>query len=193
MIDDMVFTDDWVSGHAEVWRGLLGHLAGVPAKGLEVGVYEGRSSQWWLKNILADPGSTLLAVDPWVDKSAANVALLKADPVHGPKFSFDPRPGQVAMADLVARGQSGTFDFVYLDGGKEAHRVLEQSVLAWLLLKPGGIAVWDDYLWKWTEGCSSPRPVHPPGPGIDAFAAAYAGFAEELHRGWQVAMRKLAD
>lgn len=193
MIDDMVFTTDWVTNQEGVWRELLGHLIDTPARGLEVGVYEGRSSKKWLTDILTHPESSLYAIDPWVEKSRENVARIKADPVHGPKFTFDGRPGQVAMADLIARGHSRTFDFVYLDGGKEAHSVLEQSVLAWMLLKPGGIAIWDDYRWQWTEGCTSPKPVHPPGPGIDAFVAAYAGFSLELHRGWQLAMKKTAD
>lgn len=193
MIDDMIFTTDWVTNQEGTWRELLGHLIDTPARGLEIGVFEGRSSQWWLKNILTHPEASLYAIDPWIVKSQDNMLTLKADPVHGPKFKFDGRPGQIAMADLIARGQSGTFDFVYLDGGKEAHVVMEQSVLAWMLLKPGGIAIWDDYRWQWTEGCTSPKPVHPPGPGIDAFAAAYVDFAEEIHRGWQLAMKKLAN
>jgi len=193
MIDDMIFTTDWVTSQTDTWGSLLGHHVGKPARGLEIGVFEGRSSQWWLKNILTHPDSTLYAIDPWIHKSQDNMLTLKADPVHGPKFQFDGRSGQVAMADLIARGQSGTFDFVYLDGGKEAHSVMEQSVLAWLLLKPGGIAIWDDYRWQWTEGCTSPKPVHPPGIAIDAFAAAYVDFSEEIHRGWQLAMKKLVN
>lgn len=193
MIDDMIFTTDWVTNQEGTWRELLGHLIDTPARGLEVGVFEGRSSQWWLKNILTHPGASLYAIDPWEAKSRENILRLKSDPIHGPKFKFDGRRGQRALADLIASGQSGTFDFVYLDGGKEAHSVLEQSVLAWLLLKPGGVAIWDDYRWQWTEGCTCPNPVHPPGIAIDAFVAAYADFAAEIHRGWQLAMKKLAD
>lgn len=193
MIDDMIFTTDWVTAQADTWKSLLGDFIGNPTKALEVGVFEGRSSQWWLKNILTHSESSLYAIDPWIHKSQDNMLTLKEDPIHGPKFKFDGRTGQVAMADLIARGQSGTFDFVYLDGGKEAHSVMEQSVLAWLLLKPGGIAIWDDYRWKWTEGCACAKPIHPPGIAIDAFVAAYADFAEEIHRGWQLAMRKLAN
>lgn len=193
MIDDMVFTTDWVTSQADAWRGLLGHLVGKPARGLEVGVFEGRSSQWWLRNILTDPAARLYAIDPWVAKSADNIARLQADPEHGPRFQFDGRTGQVAMADLIAKGQSGTFDFVYLDGGKEAHQVMEQSVLGWMLLKPGGIAIWDDYRWEWTEGCASPKPLHPPKLAIDSFVSAYAGFSECILRGWQLAMRKLSN
>lgn len=190
MIDEMQFTEDWVTNQAGTWRKLLGHLVPGPARGLEIGVFEGRSTQWWLKNILIHPQSSLYAIDPWVEKSRENIARIKSDPVQGPKFTFDGRPAQVALADLIAQGQSGTFDFVYIDGGKEAHLVMEQSVLAWLLLKPGGIAIWDDYRWQWTEGCTSPKPVHPPHVAINAFVVAYTDFSEELHRGWQLAMRK---
>jgi predicted O-methyltransferase YrrM len=193
MIGDMTFTTDWVTHQAENWRGILGHLVGKPARGLEVGVFEGRSTQWWLQNILTNPASRLYAIDPWVSKSAANIALLQVDPEHGPRFQFDGRAGQVAMADLIARGQSQTFDFAYLDGGKEAHQVMEQSVLAWMLLKPGGIAIWDDYAWEWTEGCPSAKPLHPPKLAIDNFISTYAGYSECIHSGWQIAMKKLKN
>jgi predicted O-methyltransferase YrrM len=191
MIDDMTFTTDWVTAHAQTWRRLLGHLVPGPARGLEVGVFEGHSTQWWLQNILVHPGSILYAIDPYVEKSRENLIHLKSDPIHGQKFTFDGRAGQVAMADLIARGQSNTFDFAYLDGSKEAHKVMESSVLAWMLLKPGGIAIWDDYRWEWTEGCASPKPLHPPKLAIDSFISTYAGFSERIHQGWQIAMKKL--
>lgn len=192
MIEEMTFSADcdWVSNHGDVWRGLLGHLVDTPARGLEIGVFEGRSTQWWLLNILVHPGSSLYAIDPWVSKSEENIRAVKSDPRHGGRLHFDGRAGQIAMAQLLAEGHGCTFDFVYLDGGKEAHCVLEQSVLAWMLLKPGGIAIWDDYRWQWKEGCTSPKPHTPPGPAIDAFLATYGGFAQEIHRGWQIAATK---
>ena len=191
MIDDMVFTTDWVTHQESFWRKRLSHLVGKPARALEIGVFEGRSSQWWMKNILTHPESSLYAIDPWIQKSQDNMRAIKEDPAHGPKFKFDGRTGQVAMADLIARGQSGTFDFVYLDGGKEAYQVMEHSVLAWMLLKPGGVAIWDDYRWQWTEGCNCPKPLNPPALAVDAFRSAYSGFYDQLEKGWQVSARKI--
>lgn len=189
MIEDMRFGTDWVTGKEPLWLGLLGHLRGRPARGLEVGVYEGRSSQWWLLHILDHLDSRLVAVDPWAAKSAENRARLALDPRHGHRFEFHAAPGQRALAAMLGAGVPH-FDFAYVDGGKEAARVLEQSVLAWQLLAPGGICLWDDYGWTWKEGCGSPKPTEPPAKAINAFLDVYEPEAEVLHRGWQVAARK---
>lgn len=190
MIEDMRFETDWVTDKEELWHRLLGHLGGRPARGIEVGVYEGRSSQWWLLHILDHPDSRLVAVDPWAAKSADNRARLALDPRHGHRYEFHAAPGQRALAAMLGSGVA-PFDFAYIDGGKEAARVLEQSVLAWQLLAPGGICLWDDYAWIWKEGCGSRRPEAPPAPAIDALLGVYGAEAEVLHRGWQVAARKL--
>lgn len=189
MIEDMRFETDWVTGKEEQWISLLGHLRGRPARGLEVGVYEGRSSQWWLLNILDHPDSRLVAIDPWGAKSAENRARLALDPKHGHRYEFHASSGQRALAAMFGSGLP-PFDFAYIDGGKEAARVLEQSVLTWQLLAPGGICLWDDYRWTWTEGCRSPKPTEPPARAIDAFLDVYGTESEIVHRGWQVAARK---
>lgn len=190
MIDDMVFTSDWVTSHAAKWTELLGHLRDAPARGLEIGVFEGRSSQWWLKNILTHPQSRLVAIDPWREKSAANRDFLRADPTHGHRYEYHGWPAQLIMARELSHS-AGVYDFVYLDGGKEAARVMEQSVLAWMLLKPGGVLIWDDYAWTWEASTGGPKPVLPPAAAIDAFLSAYAPELEVIGQGWQVAVRKI--
>ena len=60
------------------------------------------------------------------------------------------------------------------------------AVLGFELLKPGGVMIFDDYLWE-----SMPRPIERPKIAVDAFLAAYADKLEVLQpRGWQIAIRK---
>ena len=60
------------------------------------------------------------------------------------------------------------FDWIYVDGSHEAPDVLADAVLAFMLLRPGGLLVFDDYLWAMPDA-----PVADfyqlPKPAIDAF------------------------
>lgn len=189
--DKLVFTSDWVSSHCDTWAGHLSHLAGKPGvRGIEIGMFEGRSTLWWLERILTGEGSKLYAFEPWREKIQPNLAILR-------EMGFDEHRLQVfferAQTGLVADWVSPEMvDFAYIDGGKDADQVLQNSVLVWLALKPGGVIIWDDYRWEWREGVVSPYCEHPPKIGIDAFLAAHVGKYEELHRGWQVVIRKNA-
>ena len=62
--------------------------------------------------------------------------------------------------------------------------VLLDGLLAFQLLKPGGILVFDDYEWN------RPHRHHTPKPGIDAFLQLHDYCTETLHTGYQVAARK---
>ena len=61
-------------------------------------------------------------------------------------------------------------------------------VLAWPLLAPGGVMFCDDYVCHW----QGKNLVDEPRTAIDAFLACYAGQYELLHKGVQVAIRKVA-
>ena len=188
MIEGLNFTSDWTTAHAANWERWLGHLKETPCRGLEVGVFEARSSAWFLEHICTHRGSMLVAVDPWEAKSRENRhALARAG--YGMRYQFHAERSEDCLSRWRPSGMR--FDFIYLDGGKEAARVIEQSVLAWRMLSPGGILIWDDYAWKWTEGCQCAKPTQPPGPAIDAFLSIYAGEMEIIAKGWQVAVRKI--
>lgn len=189
MIADMTFTSDWTTPHAPNWTQWLGHLAGTPCLGLEIGVYEGRSTAWFLENICTHPGSHLFAVDPWASKSEANRYAIKMS-AHGVRFDFFGMDAERLLATW-RQYPTARYDFIYLDGAKEASQVLEHTVLAWPLLKHGGILIWDDYQWEWKEGNGGRKPILPPGPGIDAFLAAYSPQLQVAGQGWQMAVRKI--
>jgi predicted O-methyltransferase YrrM len=81
------------------------------------------------------------------------------------------------------------FDFIYIDGSHVAKDVLTDACMAWPLLKPKGLMVFDDYLWS-----PSARDIlHRPKAAIDAFTNLFAEEVEIVHVGYQLVVRKRGE
>ena len=183
------FTVDWFTAHVPLWEKLFAPFAGEPVHALEVGVFEGRSSAWLLDHVLTHPAATLT----WVDTFAGGAEHARLD-LGGLEARFRANVarfgakvgGTVGRSGDVLRAMTGErFDLIYLDGSHAAADVLADAVLAWPLLKPGGLLGFDDYRWA-----GMPRPEDRPAVGIDAFLAAMRGRYAEVHRDYQVWVRK---
>lgn len=165
---------------------------------LEIGSYEGRSTVWFLENLLAD-GGTLWAIDTWAGGEEHDPAAMYE--VEG---RFD-RNMWLAMTKYPERwimkqkglsreilgkhlyAQLGPWlDFVYIDGSHQAADVLTDACLVFWQVKIGGVILFDDYLWTAVEG-----KLHQPGPAIDVFVGLFQDKIEVLHRGYQVAVRRV--
>jgi predicted O-methyltransferase YrrM len=82
------------------------------------------------------------------------------------------------------------FHFIYVDGAHSASSTLEDSLMAWWRLRPGGVLIWDDYSWKW-DCRKRKRYLARPKIAIDAFLRIYDERFDLLpHRGWQVAIQR---
>ena len=77
-----------------------------------------------------------------------------------------------AMATMIAAGQLQSFDLIYIDGSHEAPDVLADAVLAFQLLRPGGVMIFDDYLWSMHRPGTQDVLLMPK-PAIDAFMNIY--------------------
>ena len=204
------FTQDWF---VQIRRGLMKALA--PQKGivniLEIGAHEGRSTVWFVEHLLARAtASRIVTIDSWraasfagraVDYSAAealfdhNIALCrkKFPAVDIEKIRL--RSAE-ALPMLLARGEAGRFDFVYVDGSHEAANVLSDLVLAFLLTRVGGLIACDDYLWHASQGqIIGANPLHFPKIAIDAFALVYFDRLQPIlvPSNYQFYFRKVAE
>jgi predicted O-methyltransferase YrrM len=186
------FTEDWFSSNVPVWQKVLAPLVGKPVRALEIGVFEGRSTVWLLDHVLTHPEASLTWIDTFqggaehqgTDLTGLEARFRANTAKYGPKVR-----GHVGASRDVLRTLSGErFDLVYIDGSHESADVLSDAVLAWPLVKPGGLVGFDDYGWR-----ERPEPHRRPAPAIDAFLGAMHGRFEELHRGYQVWVRKTAD
>ena len=198
------FTKDWFGWAPPVWEQLIPMLPGEPGKRtfLEIGSFEGRSMVWIAENMM-QPGDFIICVDTWCggeEHSAEDMAAVEARFDHNLQLlhrnqlvdhdndiSIDKVKSTsiVALATFLSDGGSGTYDFIYIDGSHIAKDVLTDACMAWPLLKPKGIMVFDDYMW------GNPRDIlHRPKPAIDAFTNIFAEEAEIIHVGYQLIVRK---
>jgi predicted O-methyltransferase YrrM len=186
------FKYDWFTGNIAGLTTLLERFkGGEHIRALEIGPFEGRSTVWFLENILTHGSSKIVCIDHFeggkdheyfkVDVSGAEDRFLSNIEQFKYRVQLRKQPSWMGLRDA-----SILFDFVYIDGDHRSQGVLEDAVLSWRLLKSGGILIFDDYLWK-----NMPNPLDNPGPGIDAFLAIYKGKYTELMRGYQVAIEKL--
>jgi predicted O-methyltransferase YrrM len=96
-----------------------------------------------------------------------NVTLAKQQASHAASVRKLKKSSTQALAEIMAR-QEAPFDLIYVDGSHRAPDVLADAVLAFQLLRVGGIMIFDDYLWR-LEPDGRQDPLNMPKPAIDSF------------------------
>ena len=187
------FSQDWFSHNIPHFEALKEVMGGPVGSILEIGSFEGRSTCWMLENMLSDNGTMVcldtfegsaehscLALDSlfetwrknveWVRKETQTVRAFK-----GPSF--------VGLGEQIAAARQ--FDFIYVDGSHAAPDVLSDAVMAFGLLKTGGVMLFDDYLWN-----DMPGLLYRPKIAIDFFVTIFSEKSDLILLSSQVAVRK---
>ena len=197
---DYQFTKDWFNWAPQVWEQLIPLLPERTEDGrffVEIGSFEGRSAVWIAENMMQD-GDYLTCIDTWgggEEHDTEDMAAVEARFDHNysllavkyPERSIHKAKGlsTLTLASDISAGGMGDADFIYIDGSHVAKDVLTDACMAWPLLKPKGLMVFDDYMW------GNPRDIlHRPKPAIDAFCNIFAEEAEIVHVGYQLIARK---
>lgn len=170
------YSNEWFAKTALHWPGLFKAVhwdAARPNVIVEVGSFEGASAVWMLTNLMHHQDSRLYCLDTFaggIEHSSKQVEGLEERFRHN--IGLSGRANQVevlkgrsidGLVTLVARGIKA--DFVYIDGSHLAADVMADAVLSWELLRPGGLMVFDDYLWP----IFLDQPLKHPKTAIDAF------------------------
>jgi len=142
-------------------------------KFLQIGVFTGNASAWLLKNILTDPSSLLVDIDPWCGNLQHESIYDWNDIQQAYKEQIEPH------------GKKVQYDFIYIDGDHLPESVTLDADLSWDLLKSGGIMAFDDYEWNHPDGFDKN-----PKPAIDAWLNKHKNEIEIIRKGWQVWIRK---
>ena len=182
------FTRKWFKKNAPLWAKLFENHK--PARMLEIGSYEGYSACWaivqaqiagaksfelhcvdsWEGGVEHQSGPFVAAMDSVEARFAHNIAKAKADSgLEHVDVQVHKSLSHLALADLISQRRLGYFDIIYIDGSHQAPDVLTDAVMAFPLLRVGGIMAFDDYLWA-VEAKGEENPLFMPKPAIDAFA-----------------------
>ena len=197
---DYEFTNEWNKDVPSLWEGYLKEW--IPNKLLEVGSYEGSTTCFLIDNV---PTLTeIFCVDTWEggiehvtigeDMSAVesrfdrnlNIALASRENV--PDLYKLKGMSYKVLSSLMAEHE-GTFDWIYIDGSHMAADVLTDATLCLNLLRPGGVIVFDDYLWEQIPTGKFDNTS--PKMAIDAFIECNRNInLDVLYSGYQVIIKK---
>lgn len=190
------FTTDWFSFNIPVWEYFFTRFAGAPhVNVLEIGSWEGRATCWLLEHILTDESARITCLDTF--EGSPEHVVMGFEDVYiksvGDRFDFNMlKTGHSQkVTKIVGRSQEAmrwmalnSYNLIYIDGSHAASDVLQDGVLAWGLLKVGGLMVFDDYAWP------TPADYNHPKMGVDAFLTVFGNKLKLLHQGYQVFIEK---
>lgn len=197
-----MYSSDWFSQNIKNWEKWLSELKGKPnLRFLEIGCFEGRATVWLLENILTGENCSIDTIDMFGGgmEDGDKGAFYNSEASRNYEENIKPFPDKVythvGMSQVILRryfnvGETkdkDVFDFIYIDGSHRSAEVLEDTVLAWRLLKDGGVMVWDDYgLKRYSDSLMNPS------VGIDAFLRVFEGKYQLVSKGYQICIRKVA-
>jgi predicted O-methyltransferase YrrM len=147
MGNDKQFTEDWTTPHVENWMKHLAEFVGEPGiHALEIGCFEGKSSLWFVENILTGEGSNISCIDTFEGGDDQKRFGTKLDGLKERFLANTLKMRQQGRIWLGIGKSSQTlkraylelneYDFIYLDASHLAEDVLEDSINAWAVLKP---------------------------------------------------------
>lgn len=148
----------------------------VPRKILEIGSYHGANTCSLFTTYACHPESEVHCVDPWSDydgydeyrgKQVSNYALFIRNISRLTDLSLKKiHIHRMLSQDIDTRFKDETFDIIYVDGNHKKRYVLEDAILSFKKLKPGGFLIFDDLQDPEVSGA------------IQLFLAAYAQYFE---------------
>jgi hypothetical protein len=189
------FSHDWFSSRAWAWHEPLAPLVDQGAAVLEVGAFEGRSTLFFLE-VMRNSHVTVIdnfsLKKGWTSTQGITLQMDSEEAFHRNVAGYGSRVRALAMSSWAGLArlldERAQFDVIFIDASHTMPDVMTDTLIAWRLLKPGGLFVWDDFLldiWDWDKG--------PVGPGIAAFLRTFPQVWEVVHVGWQVFVRKRAE
>jgi len=186
-----VFTQDWFSLAIPAWeKHIVPALKDKECMMLEIGSFEGRSALWSLEHFLTHPQSKIICCDifgeffHYKDDELLNVFLKNTAAYRDKIIVCRGKSQETLKKKTFWKYLHDKIDFGYIDGGHTSPQALQDAVLLWPLIKPGGFLCFDDYYGGIPESTGS---CH---IGINAFLLAYRGEYDILHQEYQVIIRK---
>lgn len=163
---------------------------------LEIGSFEGKSTNYFIDHYLTGNNSFITCIDPWIKYSESTLTKMAEwdDVINENTFDIfikNTLPNKDKI--IVKRGLScdilptldKIYHFVYIDGDHSEKAVWIDAVESFKVLCLGGIMVFDDYTWN--EGEKSPKNA------IDKFLCEYKDCIQVIEIDYQVILQKIND
>lgn len=191
--NNYVFTQDWFSQDIPNIKKVLARFKAKPVQMIEIGSFEGRSTVWFIDNILTHKDAKITCIDFFMGSPEHQMTGVNTDNIEKTfelniLKSSEPRKVKKVKGisqEILRQLPLHSYDIIYIDGSHKASDVLEDAVLSFRLLKKNGVMMFDDYIWP----INLPE-IEKPKLGIDAFLQTFEGQYELLHKEGQVFLRK---
>ncbi len=180
-----VFTHDYFSANIAAWTDWFARLIlAAPIKCLEIGSWQGGSATWLLDKVVGPRGGSLTCIDTFEGSSEHADVLAglgqSLEQIFDANIARTGHAGQCqklvgASQDVLGWLRDERFDFVYVDGAHEAKYVIQDAVLCWPLVRPGGFLLFDDTHYTFAD-----RPEQNTETAISAFRGWFADELEVL-------------
>ncbi len=196
MSNDYTFTEDWFSINIPAIKAIFEptKINDYPIDMLEVGCFEGRSTVWFLENILRHPQSTITCLDTFQGslehtEDQKNNLLERFQKNLIPRFSDKVKimVGPSVHGLRTKEITDNLYTVIYIDGDHRSVAVLSDAVMAFPLLKLEGVMIFDDYLGGSFKTMFSNENPH---NGIEAFMNIYKDYIEVLNIAYCLIIKK---
>lgn len=154
--------DRWFRRTRREFMPLLRPFIGHRITYVEIGCWAGACAEWVALNVLkTHEHSRGFGIDPyWPDKPKHPVEQIKQRAMDrigstGVQWDWIHQPSAVGLIRLqsILGIQPGglPIDVLYIDGDHSGHGVVQDFALAWPMLRPGSIVIFDDWLVRRTH------------------------------------------
>lgn len=141
----MDYTSDWFSMKIPHLKEIIKIHKNGPWNCLEIGSWEGRSACFLMEEL---PDSRLTCIDTFkgsiehVNEDTENVykRFMKNTEPYKDRITVIQSDSFSALKKLEDR-----YDYIFIDGSHEYNDVVYDALLAWKLVKPGGVFIFDDF------------------------------------------------
>ena len=150
---DPSFYDTWFGRVRREFAAATRGFAGRAIIYVEIGCWAGASAEWACRNLLADPDSCGVGIDPYgPDRKHGNDEIervrqsaIKRVAATGAQWEWLQTPSATALRGPLQSLLNGrAIDIIYIDGCHDADAVLTDFILAWPLLRAGSVVIFDD-------------------------------------------------
>jgi hypothetical protein len=145
--------DQWFNKVRREFCPLAQRFSGKPSVYVEIGTWAGATCEWVARNVLTHPESLGFGIDPYPsDRRKYDVDEIKQRAANrvsflGDRWKWHYLPSWHGLPQVVCHlmAQDRCIDLLYIDGDHDAHAVVQDFALAWPVLRPGSVVIFDDH------------------------------------------------